>query len=76
MISDPEPLATGQHCWPASRGSGGDCPCDGRRLKAKKIVYWTRDHAHRRANGAFLISCFTGPPPPPASLPAWGGEGA
>jgi len=26
----------------------------------KKLVYWTRDHPHRRANGAFLLSAFTG----------------
>merc|ERR1711998_357529 len=32
---------------------------DDRSLAGKKIVYWTRDHAHRRANGAFLMSCFT-----------------
>jgi len=31
---------------------------DDKALEGKKIVYWTRDHNHRRANGAFLISCF------------------
>ena len=31
----------------------------GRELKTKRIVFWTRDHSHRRANGAFLISCFS-----------------